>query len=594
MCGIFGFYLKESLDEEDISLGVSGVNALKHRGPDNQNYWYNAEHGIFLGHTRLSILDISEKSNQPMIDSEHVMVYNGEIYNYKEISKGLSSGEYLKSTGDTEVLFNCWKEYGEKCLAKLDGMYAFAVYNKRERTLDLFSDYFGEKPLYWFESNKGIYFSSELNPLVKLLAISSDFSESDVSAFLSFGFMPGQRTGYKQTKALEPASHLRIEDSGSYNLKKYWTPQERIIENTSTVKPLAEKDIDLFQDALLESLQVRLRSDVPLGLFLSSGLDSSVIASLAKKELNFDIECLTVKFNDPEVSDESAMASKIALFLDLPHKIIDSKDDPARKDRNVIYDLFGEANNNITIAAAYQMSLAARESFKVALCGVGGDEIFFGYNKYHELYHLDNLGITSRIKKMAKNILRGHKNNFDSLNNFMKFLYIKNSAYFDELSLYLNLDEISQYFMSSENVPSFESARMFDLRQTMPFSYIPALERASMRVGLEVRTPFLNRKLFDLVSSYDSRVFLVDGKKDVLRRILSRYLPEKLFNHSKKGFRYPLQSFLKERPPEANGFTKETVANLWEKKALKGIDEICVRMQILEFFRKGEMQKCVL
>ncbi|MCM8542598.1 MAG: asparagine synthetase B, partial [Lentisphaeraceae bacterium] len=360
MCGIFGFYLKESLDEEDISLGVSGVNALKHRGPDNQNYWYNAEHGIFLGHTRLSILDISEKSNQPMIDSEHVMVYNGEIYNYKEISKGLSSGEYLKSTGDTEVLFNCWKEYGEKCLAKLDGMYAFAVYNKRERTLDLFSDYFGEKPLYWFESNKGIYFSSELNPLVKLLAISSDFSESDVSAFLSFGFMPGQRTGYKQTKALEPASHLRIEDSGSYNLKKYWTPQERIIENTSTVKPLAEKDIDLFQDALLESLQVRLRSDVPLGLFLSSGLDSSVIASLAKKELNFDIECLTVKFNDPEVSDESAMASKIALFLDLPHKIIDSKDDPARKDRNVIYDLFGEANNNITIAAAYQMSLAAR------------------------------------------------------------------------------------------------------------------------------------------------------------------------------------------------------------------------------------------
>ena len=183
MCGIFGFLLNRPLKEEDMALGQEGTNALRHRGPDHTDHWADAEGGLFLGHTRLSIIDLSDDSNQPMVRDGSVLVYNGEIYNYQELARDLGErGIPMTTSGDVEVLLQSWLRWGADCLNRFDGMFAFALYHGRR--LHLATDPFGEKPLYWVKNSDGFYFSSEPGPLVELLDVKPEFTQKDITAFL--------------------------------------------------------------------------------------------------------------------------------------------------------------------------------------------------------------------------------------------------------------------------------------------------------------------------------------------------------------------------------------------------------------------------
>jgi asparagine synthase (glutamine-hydrolysing) len=596
MCGIFGLWLNRALTDTDIAIGHKGTNALSHRGPDNQGTWFQAKQGLFLGHTRLSIIDVSQNSHQPMRQNDTVLTYNGEIYNYQELAHQLKTNNIVQSTtGDTEILLQSWMHWGAQCLDKFDGMFAFALYDGHQ--LHLAVDPFGEKPLYWAETSDGVYFASEPGPLVDLLNLKPDFSTEHIASFLSLGFVPSPHTGYQGLYRLRPGSHQIWSTPQTKTHHIYWHPSEPV-SHKGKVQPLSESALDDITDTLTASLMVRLRADVPLGLFLSSGIDSLIVAALAKKELKHDIHAYTVKFPDTDVADESPTAAQAAQFLGLQHTIIDSANDPARTDPNVIFDLFGEANDNITIAAAYQMSLAATNTLKVALTGVGGDEMFYGYNKYDLLYRW------RRWLTCPQSLRNGLASNYPSFfpkrwrtlitllsaSDPQRFLASKNVAIFHWLKKVPEFATTSEKYFTSIQAPIELIGRHFDLTHTLPDTFIPAIERGSMRASLEVRTPFLSRNLYNTLAKYDQRAFIAFGSKSVLRRILKRYLPETITNLPKQGFNYPPSAFLAHvtSQPDIPTIPQTLLKEAWANNDNQAWQTLLIRLVILDHFSNGK------
>lgn len=593
MCGIFGFWLNGEITDDDISLGKQGVAALKHRGPDHQNFWVNKQKGLFLGHARLSIIDVSAQSHQPMERGNHVISYNGEIYNFQELARKIQSDKItLQTSGDTEVLLQSWMHWGPQCLNDLDGMFAFALYDHQR--LHLVVDPFGEKPLYWAQTNDGLYFSSEPEPLVSLLNLTPNFSDEDIATFLSLGFMPSPKTGFQNLYRIPPGTHQTWSSPHNKTEYKYWQPNPTQIPKDS-LTPLSESALDKIAETLTDSLRVRLRADVPLGLFLSSGVDSILIAALTKKELQQDVQTYTVKFSDAEVADESGIASQVTKHLQLPHTIIHSDQDPARTDPNVIFDLFGEANDNITTAAAYQMSLVASKSLKVALTGMGGDEMFYGYNKYQQSYRWRHW---LKLPESLRQIISSYYPSFFpkrwhnlitllSAKDAQRFLATKNTPFFHWLKRLPAFDTISKSYFGTYNMPIELVGRHFDLIHTMPDTFIPAMERASMRASIEIRTPFLNRKLYETLSNYDQRALIAFGSKSVLRRILKRYVPERITQLPKQGFNYPQSTFLShfQNQPNIPQLPQKLITQAWQQKDNPSWRSLLVRLCILDHFQ---------
>ena len=217
MCGIFGFKLNRSLNESDLKHSIKHLNLLSNRGPDNQGYYIDKENGVFLGHTRLTIIDLSEQSNQPFISGNSVIVYNGEIYNYKEIKEDLNDKNFFTNS-DTEVLLSLWQNHKLDGLRKIDGMFAFAIYENKE--IYIGTDYFGEKPIYYLKNDQGFYFSSEPKVLIKFLNLKISLSQSEFAEFLSLGFIISPGTGFEKLKVLEQNSLIKIDQNNKIEVSK--------------------------------------------------------------------------------------------------------------------------------------------------------------------------------------------------------------------------------------------------------------------------------------------------------------------------------------------------------------------------------------
>lgn len=596
MCGIFGLYLKRRLNDEDIDLGKMGMVSLTHRGPDSYNYWVDRNKGIFLGHTRLAIIDTTEKSSQPMVRSRTVLVYNGEIYNYKEIAKNLNSyGVSLSTTGDTEVLLQSWLLWRKSSLKYFDGMYAFALYDGTK--LYLVTDLFGEKPLYVAQTEDGIYFSSEPGPLRKLLTLQPYYTKEDIISFLNLGFLLPPSTGFANLERLGPATCVEFENGNECKREIYWEFPVPVVKDGKT-KALGEKELDRINELLIESIKVRVRADVPLGIFLSSGIDSSLTASIISKELKLDIEAYTVSFPGSEVIDESQDAKKIAEYLHLPHRVIESKKDLATLNVGELYNLYGEPNDNLTVLAVYQMADIASRYIRVALSGMGGDEIFYGYNRYQFLFKYGKL---LQLPPLLKRILfflsgvhfpRGLMaiHNLLSADENCVVLAAKNNEFCRWLWHLEGIQNWASQLFETDISPEI-AARQFDIKYVMPGSFIPPIERGSMRASLEVRTPFLNRKLLEYISTLDQHSFLIEGQKCVLRKILQRYLPKHLIDFPKRGFIFPRSVFLRlisEDFPDLPGIDKRKLEQVWLNRFQNDKRRLALRIAILNHFLNCE------
>jgi asparagine synthase (glutamine-hydrolysing) len=542
MCGIFGFWLNRKLNPSDIELGNKLTRLLAHRGPDNQKNWYDVDNGVYFGFRRLSIIDLTDNSNQPIVRGNTTLVFNGEIYNFKEIRKNLIYKNYFfKSSGDAEVLINIWREKKYNSLDFLDGMYAFAVYENKKLTL--VTDPFGEKPLFYLINKNGVYFSSEIKPLLSIEKNHINLSKSFYKNFMQYGYDLDFNTGFDNIKLMPPATILEFTNPKNYSSKKYWNinkPNEKELK-----KKFAKQDYEILKSKLINSIDTRLISDVPIGLFLSSGVDSSLIASIIKKELNYNLETYTVSFGG---NDETLMSKKISEYLGLKNNVVKPKSKDFYNCENLL-SLFGYPNDNLTALSIYLMSEAVSKNIKVALTGLGGDEAFLGYNKYHFIYSKLRMKKTPEYFKIILNFILQNKKikKSNRINNFLKYFIYENEKKY----LYLN-NKISaelfdigkkenEYFINQNNF--LNNTINFERNITLPNSYIMANDLGSMRASIETRSPFLSKDIFEFANQFSSKCFFSNGSKTPLRKLLANYLPDQLIDKGKKGFNVPTDIF---------------------------------------------------
>ena len=541
MCGISGCYLQRTLNDNDIKIMRRIRDSLHHRGPDGAGEYIDSEQGIYMGHRRLSIIDLDKRSAQPMKSERQIISFNGEIYNYVELREQMVAEYKFKTKSDTEVLIHAWDKWGNSALLKLDGMYAFALHDKAG--LNLITDFFGEKPLYILETMDGFYYASEPSPLIKAFKLKWAPSAQALSQFIHLGYVEPPETGYEGLKALPPATHLVISKKHEVRTHRYWKPKKPTIEKGS-IKPVTDSDIDQVHDLLCKSLEKRLRSDVSVGLFLSGGVDSALVGALAKNDLNIDLNSYTVSFLDGV--DESPYATEIAKYLGIRHQIIETDKDKSWRDApKSLKSIYGLPNDNMTALAVQSMCAAANNHLTVALSGLGGDELFYGYNKYETL--LRNAWIYNFPANFAPliNVLPISKARtvaaLISGDAMRRFLRIKNGTAQEAIEN-MNIEALDNMLESSISGLAHQ-VRFFDLISTMPQSSIPAIDRGSMRESIEVRTPFLNRDLCDFVMTLDQRALIHKEKKHVLRRLLERYMPLDLLTPTKQGFVYPFARY---------------------------------------------------
>ncbi len=586
MCGIFGFFLNEQLTESDLLSGRKACEEIKHRGPDGFGEWFDREKGIYLGHRRLSIIDVSSASDQPMVRDDLKLVYNGELYNYRELKEELvQKGATFSTEGDTEVLLRAWQTWGAESLNRFDAMFAFAVFDGKKLTIA--TDAFGEKPLYYVENQKGFYFCSEPEPLIHLLNLKFAPTKSEAAAFMALGFVPAPDTGFAGLKAMPQASFLSVEKGKKVFEKRYWSAPRAQFESEKTGK-LEKNEIKKIKDILVRSLQRRLRADVPMGLFLSGGIDSSLVAALALKELGTRLEAFTVSF--PDGVDEAAKASEIARHLQLSHQVIHTKksEDWSKTPERLIHT-FGVLNDNTTALSIQTMCELIHDRFKVAMTGLGGDELFYGYNKYQFLhqqrfyYHFVSpllsflpeafIGVLPKGKTL-KHLFTGDP--------WELYVSLKNGGAKEYLKPFINDSRPKNYFKTYRQLSAFE-ARDFDVEYTLPSSYIPAVDRGSMRASVEVRTPFLSKELFEYLETIGRTRLLNQGSKATLKDILLEYLPNELISKEKRGFVLPLSRYFeKETPlPTSKYLNTKDVKKIWDNRQLPEVESLAFRASIV-------------
>ncbi|MFL2661204.1 MAG: asparagine synthase (glutamine-hydrolyzing) [Alphaproteobacteria bacterium] len=538
MCGIFGFWLNRQITENEKKRALNSLKSFSYRGPDFSDHYINNKRTLFLGHNRLSILDLHNRSNQPMKFDENVIVYNGEIYNFIEIKKILAKkGITFQTNSDTEVLLRSVLCFKDKCFDYLDGMFSFALFDNQK--LKIATDPFGEKPLYVFEDKDGIYFCSEARPLINFLKLKFNPTSREIASFLSLGFIPNGGTGYNSLRVIEPAKLIVFNSPTSSVEKKYWS-----INSFNTKSELNNNFIDDFLNILIDSIRIRMRSDVPIGVFLSSGIDSSLIAAICSRELKKNISSFTISFDGKE--DESPNAKRIADYLNISNTVIpyDSKKGN-RKLVDSLCDLYGVPNDNTASYNIFEMSKLAKNYVSVILSGIGGDEVAMGYNKYRFIqkykffYYLPEIVTKIGLKLFkSKNFI-----NFFSGRDLEKIIKLKNNDSFKYLENIIN--DVDVEFLENDKHSFLEKVWLFDIMNTLPRSHLESVDRGSMRASMEIRSPFLSKKLFEKMCEIDKHTLLAKGQKFLTRTILKRFLPENLIFDHKKGFINPLQEWAK-------------------------------------------------
>lgn len=582
--------LNRPLTAEDVARGRLMTDRLSYRGPDGSGDWHDAEKGVFLGHRRLAIIDPRPESDQPMRLGGDVITYNGEIYNFLELRQALSqAGVGFTTSGDTEVLLAAWQKWGPAALDRVDGMFAFAIWNGEILTLAV--DAFAEKPLYWLQQPEGMYFASEVAPLREIASLAFQPSAEEIGLFMMLGYIPAPNTGYPGLQVLPPATQLTFRSGRVVQQKTYWTSPPAQERGKAAPAPLGEKELDVVHDALVTSVRRRLRSDVPLGLFLSGGVDSSLVAAISARDCGQTPTALTVSF--PDGVDEAASAQAIAAHLGLPHVVVDSREDDSwRQAPAELQSLYGVPNDNFTAWSIRLLSALARQYMTVALSGLGGDEIFFGYNKYSFLWQRRHTfalpeWITAPAAMMAR--LPGMPAALHQVadylqgNAFERFISVKNGG-LNAGMVDADLSVFATAYGFGDGRPLYLQARDFDIRHGLTGSYNPAVDRGSMRASLEVRTPFLSRSLVEAVAGFDARALIAFGQKSVLRRLLERYMPAALFSGPKRGFVFPMQRYLETRSPQVpriTGVSATASEAIWQRRSGAPQTAMALRLDLL-------------
>ncbi|MEK7628434.1 MAG: asparagine synthase (glutamine-hydrolyzing) [Patescibacteria group bacterium] len=531
MCGIIGIVGHERDSREKAIAGA--LPTLGKRGPDDSAVatFQNAT----FGHTRLSIIDLTSGA-QPMKDNARdlTITFNGEIFNYKELRNTLEkSGHRFSTTSDTEVILKAYSEYGDACPRYLDGQFAFAIWDNPKSRLFLARDRFGEKPLFYSHAHDAFLFSSEIKALLATGLVEKTLDRVSFDNYLALYFIPPWRSAYKNITPLLPA-HTAVFENGRLTTTRYWKLTRK--ENTSSYNDAA----DYIRDMLTKSAQSRMVADVEVGVFLSGGIDSSIVTALAQKTAGRKLKSFSAGFD--EHINELPYAREVALHVGSDHyeRNIQVSLEDIRETTRYYDEPLGDSSNIPTAL----ISKLAREKVKVVLSGDGGDELFFGYGHYRAHWHLPKVKkIVSLLLRYTPDTLykRSHLSMF-SLRERTK-LALDSSHIENDLTAHLDL---------SEAETPLQKICLLDMYLKLPGDMLTKVDRSSMMHSLEVRSPFLNHKLAEFAFNLpdDYKTTRTQGKI-ILETACGDFLPKSVFTRKKQGFGAPVKHWLKEKPVQA-------------------------------------------
>jgi asparagine synthase (glutamine-hydrolysing) len=570
MCGIFGYLSQRERVQPEILRRMG--ETLKHRGSDDEGEWihHSGELSVGLGHKRLSIIDLSSSARQPMCneDGKIWLSYNGEIYNFRELRNELTAkGHTFKSSSDSEVIVHLYEEMGVGCLERLSGMFAFALWDDARHTLFLARDRIGKKPLHYAIYDGGIAFASEIKALLKHPKVVKEIDLSALNKYLTFEYVPAPATIFKSIKKLEPGHYLSYQN-GKSEIKKYWDiPLADYPIGFKTEDEYAEE----LRDILERAVRSRLVADVPVGVFLSGGIDSGVIAALAAKA-NRKIECFSIGFDEPSF-DESSHAKSIAKALGLNHRLKIFNTREMLDNLDELPNFLDEPLADASILPSYLLSKVASERLKVALSGDGGDELFAGYPTYqaHRIityYDLLPETLKNSVKALAAWLPVSHGN---VSTDFKIKQFLRGAGVSPEIRFFMwmgsftesekkgllssdvraalahenTYEDVFAYIRESGLNKDLERILYLSMKLYLQDDILVKVDRAAMANGLEVRCPLLDQELVEFACRLPMQYKLHGLKtKYLLKKAAAGILPDSIINRKKKGFGIPISKWL--------------------------------------------------
>lgn len=573
MCGIVGF------NWEDNKIVKKMAEVISHRGPDDSGAY--CERGMSLGHRRLSILDLSQKGHQPMLNEQKnvVVVFNGEIYNYPKLKEELEKKKHkFISQSDTEAIIHGYEEFGEKIFSMLEGMFAIALWDTKKKKLFLARDRIGKKPIYYYYDGKSFIFASEIKAILIHEEVERTIDYQCLCDYLSLRYSPGNRTMFERIKKIPPSSYLILEGT-KILIKKHWhfpefsgkkIPDEKIIDNL-----------------IRNSIKKRLMSDVPLGVFLSGGLDSSAITSYMS-ELTDEVNTFSIGFSDN--TDESKYAELVAKKFNTNHKQIFLDSDILKNLPKIAWH-FDEPLADPASLPTYTLCHEVSKKVKVALSGEGGDEVFGGYHTFNYIKHLNFLRKTPRflgrgllapslnlaskafnypqkqMLNLASEIICEPKNitrNQEKLFYFPFETSDKKEILTPEIIDHYNIENPITSYLSASNNP-WNNVQKYYFEDWLPNDLLMKVDKMSMAHSLEVRTPFLDTDLIKYFSAIDNSY---KQDRSIFRRVISKRLPKEIIKRKKQGFTLPLTNWFTKKE-----FSERLIPHLDDLKKRKLFDE---------------------
>jgi asparagine synthase (glutamine-hydrolysing) len=551
MCGIAGYFQKAPRFNVEHIKRMTDVQ--KHRGPDAAGFFEHPACG--LGHRRLSILDLSDAANQPFYsqDGRYVIVYNGEVYNFKEIAEELQVK--LRTTSDTEVILEAYIRWGTSFIQRMNGMFAIAIFDTLTEKLFLCRDRMGIKPIYYYQDETLIAFSSELKGILALRPdISLSLDKDAVEEYLHLGYVPEPLTMCKEVKKFPSGHYAEISKSG-FEIHSYWNMADKISADTLKDQQSAKQQL---KQLLNSAVRYRMISDVPFGTFLSGGIDSSVVTAIAQSNSDEPVNTFSIGFTESK-HNEADYARQVAKHLGTRHHefTVSEKDAIGMIDQMV--DAYDEPFADSSGIPTMLVSRLAREHVTMTLSGDGGDELFLGYGSYDWAKRMSNpfvkalrSPIHSVLSSLNDNRYRRAAFHFQKSAHPLRHIFSQESYYFNEA-------EVSRLLIGAKNKTVIEETiaglkrklspeevqAFFDMRYYLKDDLLTKVDRATMQFSLETRVPLLDYRIVEFALNLDKSLKNKDGiPKYLLKEVLYDYVPKSFFDRPKWGFSIPLDKWL--------------------------------------------------
>jgi asparagine synthase (glutamine-hydrolysing) len=559
MCGITGILAYNLIGQISQINVQAAMNALEKRGPDDFDSYYEGFCG--LGHRRLSVIDTSRAGRQPMADASgrYRLVFNGEIFNFRELRQSLEGKVAFKSNSDTEVLLHLLIREGETCLSRLNGFFAFALYDRDEESLLLARDRFGVKPLLWYADEDKFLFASEMKALLQY-GFEKQLDFASLRLFLQLNYVPAPHTIFRNIHKLMPGHWLKVKKR-QVEIKKWY---EIPVSSTALSEADAEKKL---VDLLEQSVQRRLLADVPVGAFLSGGIDSSAIVALASRHTD-RLHTFSIGYRDEPFFDETKYANLVAKKFNTEHTVFSLSNSDLYDNLFEMLDYTDEPFADSSALAVYILSKKVRKNVTVALSGDGADEMFAGYHKHAAEYRASHPGLAENLavafkglwEKLPQSRNSGFGNTIRQLSKFAqiaglspkeRYWFLATLAREEEIAALLLHNDSKDWVESRKkeilaglNGQDFNAFLRTDMSLVLPNDMLTKVDLMSMANSLEVRNPFLDVEVAEFAFSLPAD-YKINGKlkKKIVQNAFRNILPAELYNRPKHGFEVPLQKW---------------------------------------------------